>query len=440
LIRRLALVLVLALAAAGTAQARVDADPLAGQEWWLSHIGADRATPPGPGVPLAILDSGADPTHEEFVNRPNTTFLDDQTTFGREEWHGTYVASIAAAPDNGVGIDGVYPQAALQIFDASPTAFAGITDFTVVAGIQAVAAHCPAVISLSFGGTDPDASLQDVLLSAMHNGCLIVAAAGNNGEEGSPTTYPASWPHVVAVAATDENDGVTPFSTTGPWVDVAAPGKNMVGAVPPWRNATGYSVESGTSFSAPIVAAAAAWIWTVRPSLTVSQVSELLRTTARDVGPAGFDNASGWGIVNIPAALAAPTPPNDPAEPNDDVAEVKPGALFDEGQTPLTTPAKPSIRLAASVEASDDPRDVYRIWVPPKQYVHVSTVSGGDAAARIWGPKTVSTREALTAQRRDLRGQRMYGGAHGTTAYVEVLLTGRRPLAHYTLSIKAAKK
>src|SRR4051794_28705909 len=101
--RRLA-VLVLALGCliiwAAGAQARVDADPPYPQEWWLSHVGADRAAPPGPGVPIAIIDSGVDPTHEEFANRPNTSFLNDQTTFGREEFHGTAVASVAAAPDN----------------------------------------------------------------------------------------------------------------------------------------------------------------------------------------------------------------------------------------------------------------------------------------------------------------------------------------------------
>ena len=440
MLRRLLLVLVVALATAAGAQARVGADPLASQEWWLSHVGADHATAPGPGIPLAIVDSGTDPTQEEFATRPNTTFLNDQTTFGGDEWHGTLVASIAAAPDNGVLIDGVYPQAALEIFDASATPVTGITDFTVVTAISAIAQHCPAVINLSFGGTDPDADLQDALLGAMRNGCLIVAAAGNNGDEGSPASYPASWPHVLAVGATDQSDVPASFSTIGPWLDLAAPGKDMLGAVPHWRSANGYRIESGTSFAAPIVAAAAAWVWTVRPTLTASQVSALLRASARDVGAPGFDSATGWGIVDIPAALAAPTPPNDPYEPNDDIAQVKPGVLFADGQAPITRTGKPSIRLAATLDASDDPRDVYRIWVPARRYVHVSTVSGGSAAARIWGPKAVGVHEGLAAQRRDLRGPRMYGGAHGSAAYVEVLLTGRSQTARYTLSVTAAKR
>jgi subtilisin family serine protease len=438
--RRLAVVLVLALIGAASAQARVDADPLYPQEWWLSHVGADRVTPPGPGVPIAIVDSGVDPTHEEFANRPNTSFLNNQTTFGREEFHGTAVASVAAAPDNGVGLDGVYPEAALEIWDGSPTP-QGISDFTAIAGIEAVSEHCPAVINISFGSTDPDPDLQDALLEAVRNGCLVVAAAGNNGQTGNPVTYPASWPHIFTVGATDENDGVTPFSTTGAGIDVVAPGVAFVGAVPTERNSTGYETGlAGTSFSAPVVTAAAAWVWTVRPTLSAAQVMQLLRSTARDIGPPGFDTASGWGIVDIPAALAAPTPPNDPSEPNDDIRQVKPGVLFSLGEPPLTSSARPSTRVAGTLDQSEDPRDLYRIFVPPRRFVRVSTVSSGDAAARIWGPKTLGVGEGLAPRRRDLKGQKVYGGKAGFQAYVEVLLTGRSSTARYTLSVTASKK
>lgn len=441
--RPLLLAAVLALLAAGSAQARVDAysDPLAPQEWWLTHIGADRATPPGPGVPIVIIDTGVDPTHPEFASRPNTTFLNDQTTAGGEDYHGTAVASIAAAPDNGVGLDGVYPQASLVVWDASPTP-RGILDADAIAGVEAATGRCPAVISMSWGGTDPDPGLQNALLDAVRAGCLLVAAAGNDGDDGNPIKYPAAWPHVLAVGATDEHDAVKAFSETGPWIDLVAPGENLVAAVPTSADATGYKTFplGGTSFAAPIVAAAAAWVWTERPNLTAAQVSELLRSSARDLGTPGFDSSSGWGIVDIPAALAAPTPPNDPFEPNDDISQVKPGSLFQAGQPPLTTRAKPSIRIAATLDSGDDPRDVYRIWVPAKKYVHVAVAGGGNAAARLWGPRTTSTREGVKAQRRDLRGPKMYGGARGSAAFVEVLLTGRSPAASYTLAVTVSKR
>jgi subtilisin family serine protease len=436
--RSLLPVVLLALALTGTAAARVAADPLQPQEWWLSRIGADRATQAGPGVPVAIVDSGTDPTHEEFAGRPNSSFLNDQTWLGREEYHGTAVASVAAAPENGLGMQGVYPQAVLQVWDASPTSF-GITDSNAVAGISAIALHCPAVINLSFGSPQQDPGLENAVLNAFRNGCLVVAASGNGGQAGSPVAYPAGWAHVLTVGATDANDAVAAFSTTGPALDVVAPGVEILGATPLARNPAGYSTFSGTSFSSPIVAAAAAWIWTLRPTLTVTQLTQLLRNSARDLGAPGYDLESGYGMLDIPAALAAPTPPNDPFEPNEDVDHVKPGRLFETGEPALTSAVKQSTRVAATLASVDDPRDVYRIWVPAKRYVHVAATGAG-VSARIWGPQTVSVEEGSKARRRDLRGTKMYGGAKGSTAYVEVQLTGGNSTASYVLSVKAAKK
>ena len=414
-------------------------DPLEAQEWWLSDVGADRATPPGPGVPITIVDSGTDPTHPEFAGRPNTTFMNDQTVFGPGEFHGTIVASIAAAPENGVGIVGVNPRATLQLFDASAGP-RGISDDLAITGILAAAQHCPGVINLSFGGSTPDPELQDAILTAFHSGCLVVAAAGNDGESGNPTTYPAAWPHVFTVSATDESDQVTSFSTAALSVDVAAPGVDIVGAVPLTRNPSGYqSGLAGTSFAAPIVAAAAAWIWTARPTLTVTQLADVLRQSARDIGAPGFDSSAGWGIIDIPAALAAPAPASDPGEPNDDIAQVKPGQLFALGQPPLTSPAKASIRVTGSLDQSEDPRDIYRIWVPANKVVRVSVSAGGTAAARIWGPLTVAVNEGILARRRDLKGGTVRAGKKGFSAYVEVLLTGRSANARYVLSVTAAK-
>jgi hypothetical protein len=181
-------------------------------------------------------------------------------------------------------------------------------------------------------------------------------------------------------------------------------------------------------------------VWTLRPTLTVSQIADVLRKGARDVGAPGFDNQTGWGIVNIAGALAAPAPPSDPGEPNDDIPEVRPGMLFDAGEPPLTTVAKPSATIAASVDASEDPSDVYRIWVPAKKTVRVSVASGGRAAARIWGPLTESLTEDIKARRRDLKGQSITAGKKGFGAYVEVLPTGRSTDAAYDLKVTASKR
>ena len=428
----------LALAAA-TAAAATSTDPLQPQEWWLAAIGADRATPPGPGVPITVVDSGADPTHPELAGRPSTTFLNDQTVVGRGEFHGTIVATIAAAPANGAGIVGVYPAATLQVFDASPDP-RGISDASAITGIRAAAANCPGVINLSFGSSQQDPFLQDAVLTAARNGCLVVAAAGNDGDAGSPAAYPAAWPHVFTVGATDKTDAVAAFSTTGQDVDIVAPGVSITGAVPLTRDASGYETDSGTSFAAPMVAAAAAWVWTMRPTLTASQLADVLRQSARDIGPPGRDPASGWGILDIPAALAKEAPPTDPSEPNDDIDQVKPGQEFIAGEPPLTTPAHPTTRVAATLDSAEDPRDVYRIWVPAKKTVRVTVVGGGNAAARIWGPQTVSTAEGVAARRRDLKGPSIRAPKKGFTAYVEVLLTGRSDSASYVLGVTASKR
>jgi hypothetical protein len=427
-------------APAAAATGRIAGDPLEAQEWWLADIGADPAAAPGPGVPITVVDSGVDPTDSEFAGRPNTTFLNPQTVEGPGEYHGTAVASLAVAPENGVGLVGVYPQAVFQSYDASPSG--AITDATAALGIVAAAQHCPGVISISFGGTNRDTSLEQAILYATHQGCLVVAAAGNGGLEGNPPEYPAAYPHVLTVGATDQSNTVAPFSTISPTLDVSAPGVGMVGAVPLSHDATGFSLGlDGTSFAAPIVSAAAAWIWTLRPTLNATQIFHLLQQSAHDVGIPGFDSASGFGIVNIPAALAAPAPSPDPEEPNDDIDQIKPGGLYPDGRPMLTTPAKPSIRIAARIDQANDPRDLYRVWVPAHRVVRATvTGDGADAATRIWGPHTVAVGEGILLRRRDLKGPLIRGGDVGTVAYVEVLLTGRSTTASYVLDVTASRR
>lgn len=434
--RRLSIVVAAALCALGTAAvARSDAPP----EWWLHAIGADTVTAPGPGVPIVIVDGAVDQTQPQFSGRPNTTYLDAQQLDGPDDFHATAVASLAAAPGNG-GFAGVYPQAALEIWDAGRGAD-GIDARSAAEGIAAAAEHCPAVINLSFGGSEPSPQLQAAILRAVRAGCLIVAAAGNSGLDGNPQTYPASYAHVLTVGATDERNDPLGFSSSGPWVDVAAPGTDMTADVPLSHDPSGLSSGlAGTSFAAPLVSAAAAWIWTVRPTLSASQVAALLRESARPVGPRPFDAKAGYGVIDLAAALALPTPPTDPGEPNDDIGLVKPGLFFPSGQPPITTAGHPSTRLAGTLLQAEDPRDVYRIWVPARRTVRVSVAADGDATARIWGPKTYTIDEPPALRKRDLLGSSTTGGAVGAYAYVDVELTGRSPGATYVLSVRAAKR
>lgn len=370
-------------AAAGSAAALSKTDPLQGQEWFLGAVGASQATPPGPGVPLTIVDSGLDSSQPDFANRPDTTYLNAQTVTGTGEFHGTETASVAAAPANGIGIVGIYPQAALDVWDATPTP-GGITSATIAAGLAA--AHCPGVINLSFGSTTHDPVVDAAIAAAQRRGCLVVAAAGNLAANGNPTVYPAADPHVLAVGASDQAGATAPFSSTGRWVDLLAPGIGIEVDTTPEHASSGAAVDGGTSFSAAIAAAAAAWVWTERPKLTAAQVFSLLKSTATG------------GVLNIPAALAAPAPPNDPREPNDTVAEAA-------AEPALTTKAHPTNRIAATLDAVKDPRDLYRIYVPKRKRVRLTVT--GPVTARVVGSYVQVTLRGGVASARYVLGVRV---------------------------------
>ena len=277
--------------------------PAEGTDWWIANVGANGAASPGAGKPLTIIDTGVDLTHEEFASRPATTALNPQSTTGRLEEHGTAVASVAAAPLNSVGVLGAYPQASLYVWDASPTG-AGITAGDVIQGLDAAMRLGAGVVNLSLGSQIRNSLVDSMIARAQAAGVLVVAAAGNSRQQGSPREYPASLPHVVTVGAIDSGNQPTYFTSGSPHVDLAAPGETIYVAVPKTLHPpTNYDFFDGTSFASPIVAAAADWIWTARPNLDWTQVAEVLRASAQDLYTPGFDPFTGFGRLNIPAAL-----------------------------------------------------------------------------------------------------------------------------------------
>ena len=188
-----------------------------------------------------MIDSGVDLSHEEFAGRPNTFPLNAMTYSGNdEELHGTATASVAAAPENGVGIVGLYPQAKLQLWDASPNGQLTVGD--EINGLFAARRRGPGVINLSLGGFDRIPIEEHAIASVFGSGSLIVASAGNDREGGSSLSYPATFPHVLTVGATDENDRVTVFSSASPALDLAAPGQDIEAAIPTIFNPSGYAV------------------------------------------------------------------------------------------------------------------------------------------------------------------------------------------------------
>jgi hypothetical protein len=379
-------------------------DPLSAQQWWVPAIGANTVVPPPAGVPVTDVDTGLDFSHPEFATRANTVALNAQTTTGdQDEAHGTAVASVLAAPENGLGIVGVYPQAALQAFDASPDEL--LDHGSIINGVLAAARRHAGVINLSLGGASQDFVFQEAIAAAFGEGSLVVASAGNAGENG-PVVYPASYPHVLTVAATTEGDAPTAFSSSSNAVDLAAPGQHIPVAVPLWMSPSGYMQADGTSFSAPLVSGAAAWVWTARPTLDVTQLFELMRRSARDVWRPGWDKDTGFGVLDIPNALSFPAPPVDPQEPNDDVYLVKPNGLFREGTALILGGGRRSTSFAARLDATEDPEDVFRVALPAHSRLRVQVSASARTSLELWGPKTRTVYEKGAAKRRDLLAAR----------------------------------
>jgi hypothetical protein len=431
------------------ATADVCLDPICSQEWWRTAVGADRWTSPGPGVPVTMIDSGTDLTHEEFSARPDTTALNTQTTspLNPGELHGTATTSVVGAPANAVGLVGIYPLAKLQAWDASPNG--ELTVGGEISGLSAAIAHGPGVINLSLGGPERLPVEEHAILSAFAAGSLIVASAGNSRAQGSPRAYPASFAHVLTIGATNQSNRVTYFSSASTKMDLAAPGQSIPVAIPQaFTSASPYTVLDGTSFSAPLVSGAAAGVWTLRPTLTNTQLFEVMRRSARG---GSWNKNTGYGILDVPAAVLRPAPAPDPQEPNEDVFLVKPGGLSRAGHPALTLPARRHAALSGRLDQGEDPEDVYRVYLPARGKLVVGVRTSANVDLELWGRRTRTVFERGAAAKRDLLGVSARAGAKpervvvrgrgvGQYVYVDVFL-GKKPReAGYKLSVSTVRR
>lgn len=421
---------------------RAGVDPLVGLEYWRSIVGADAVTPPGPGKPLTVVDTGLDVTHEEFAGRQNTLLLGPQSLDDSEDdFHGTAVSSVAAAPENGLGILGVYPQAVLRSVDVGELNVANV----IAALVEAMRAG-PSVINMSFG-VPHTRLLEDTLLTAVRTGSVLVASSGNERQEGTRAGPPGSLAHVLTVAATDQRNEPAEFSTASLGVDLAAPGVEIPAAIPRVFSESGYAAVDGTSFSGPIVAGATAWVWTTRSTLDHTQIFELMRSTATDVGASGFDRDTGFGVLSIPNALTAQAPSKDPSEPNDDIRHVRAGGLFRAATAPITAPNRPRASFRARLDVTEDPEDVYRVFVPAGRSLRITATPDTDVDVDVWKSTASSvflrgaarTRNLLATSGRDGRAAERLTVRNRTRAgfyaYLDVYLPRGGPLdARYVLT------
>ena len=373
--------------AAGHAAPAVSAEPTPAP-WWIRAIRADRVSPPGPGKPVAFVDTGIDMGLAIFAQRRDTIPLNSQRLLRRGKYHGSAVASLAVAPSTDSGVVGLYPRARLVVWNA--TTNGELTLDEIVRGIDAVSARGRSVINLSVGGGYYSPALRDAILRAVARGSLVVAAVGNERPLVTFLARPAGEPHVFTVASVGPSLAVSRFSSQSSGIDVAAPGEGLHVAVPLSVDETGELVQSGTSFSAAIVSAAAAWVWTRRPALDNTQLFDVLRRSARHVGMRGVNIDTGFGVIDVAAALRYPAPARDPQEPNDDVAQVTPGAIVPQGRPLLVSATRRRGTATARLDATKDPHDVFRVVVPPHTTLLGSAVAPPGTRIRLWDGSTRS--------------------------------------------------
>jgi thermitase len=287
--------------AAGTGDADVDA-----VEAW--------AVATGSGMTVAVLDSGVASDNPDIASKVigRANFSNART--GEDNYgHGTHVAGIIAATrDNTIGVAGVCPDCSILDGKVLNDSGSGSTS-GIAKGINWAVNNGAKVINMSLGQLSSSRTLESAVNNAWNKGAVIVAAAGNTGDQ--TPVYPGAYPNVIAVAATDNNDAKASFSTYGSWVDVAAPGVSIYSTFPnhPFVIGTqngrsqGYDIASGTSMASPIVAAtvALAWSRSTNSGASNAAIRAKVESTADKIAGTGTGTGTSWayGRVNADKAV-----------------------------------------------------------------------------------------------------------------------------------------
>jgi subtilisin family serine protease len=240
-----------------------------------------------------MIDSAVDLSHPSLAQSriESRSFVSESAQ--KPDFHGTAIASIIAANSNDyLGLApnaelfaaGVFEDDARQGEIASTLSLIKALDWLISADVD--------VVNISLAGP-PNRLLESALRRVADHGVLIVAAAGNGGPGAEPM-YPAAYPEVVAITAVDAQGRVFRLANRGEYLDLAAPGVDLLHA----RAGGGYASSSGTSFAVPFAVTAAARLLKLHPG---EDAMALLYDTAEDLGPAGRDNIYGYGLLHLTA-------------------------------------------------------------------------------------------------------------------------------------------
>lgn len=275
--------------------------------WGIERVGASAvwSTTVGDPIRVGIVDTGIDLSHPDLsVNiKGGYNAIISGKSANDDNGHGTHVAGIIAAVNNSIGVVGMAPAAdlyAIKVLNRNGSGW--LSD--IIEGIDWAIANRIQVINMSLGTSSDVQSFHDAIIRAAQAGIVQVAAAGNNG---GAVIYPAAYPEVIAVSATDNTNTLATWSSRGQQVDLAAPGVSIFST---YKGQT-YATLSGTSMASPHVAGAAALLLSV-PSkcdlnldgvCTSAEVQARLESTATDLGAVGKDSLYGSGLLNVVAAL-----------------------------------------------------------------------------------------------------------------------------------------
>ncbi|MDF2927089.1 MAG: peptidase [Paenibacillaceae bacterium] len=263
----------------------------------LQGWGIDRGSE---DVQVAVVDTGVDLNHPDLKDHLREGI--NITTQGKtppedDVGHGTHVAGvISALVNNGEGVAGMTwynPVLPVKVLDASGSG----STYAVAQGVIWAADHGAKVINMSLGNYADAQFLHDAIKYAYDKDVVLIAASGNDNTE--RPGYPAAYPEVFAVAATDAKKNKASFSNYGDYIDVAAPGVSIPSTYPDNQ----YASLSGTSMASPHVSALAALIRSANPWLKNTEVMEIMRSSATDIGEPGKDKHFGYGLIDVVKAL-----------------------------------------------------------------------------------------------------------------------------------------
>ena len=271
--------------------------------WGVDRVDAELAftTNPGSAVKVGIVDTGIDLTHPDLALniKGGVNTINPLKSANDDNGHGSHVAGTAAALNNTIGVVGVGPAVhlyAIKVLNKNGSGF--LSD--VIEGLQWAIANNMQVINMSLGTGSDIQSFRDAVVAVRNAGIVQAAAAGNSG---GAVSFPAAYPEVIAVSATDQTNIIASFSSRGLEVDLASPGVS----IPSTYKGGKYATLSGTSMASPHVAGAAALVLNTLVGIydangnglwDPAEVQTKLEATSTDLGTAGKDNLYGAGLLN----------------------------------------------------------------------------------------------------------------------------------------------